>query len=182
MEIEIKAKVGDLGEIRKKLLDLGVVFTNSEQQDDSFFKPNGREMEDQAPGSSIVRIRRGKNSSFLNMKEMTPESGVWKEHETEITNPDETRRIIEKMGYSHIFDINKTREKGSIGCINVCLDNIKQLGKYIELEILGDNVDEAKQKILELLNKIAINESQIEQRGYARIISENMGVKFNNIK
>lgn len=182
MEIEVRAKVGDLEEIKNKLAGLGAEFTHSNQQDDSFFKPKGRETEDQGPGSRIIRIRKQEDKSFLTMKEMTDTSGVWGEHETEISNPEETRDMLMKMDYSHLFDLNKSREHGKLDGMNLCLDNIKQLGKYIEVEIIGDNPQEAKRKILELFQRIGVNEIQIEHRGYARIISENMGIKFKGVK
>jgi adenylate cyclase class 2 len=182
MEIEVKAKVEDLEEVKRKLIELGAEFTHSNQQDDSFFKPKGREMEDQGPGSRIIRIRKQEDRSFLTMKEMTDTSGVWGEHETEIGNPEETRDMLMKMDYSHLFDLNKVRENGKFDGMNLCLDDIKQLGKYLEVEIIGENHQEAKAKILELFQKIGINEIQIEHRGYARIISENMGIKFKGVK
>ena len=182
MEIEVKAKLDDLEEVKKKLLDLGAEFSIIKQQDDLFFKPKGREMEDTVPGSTLVRIRNQEEKSFLTMKEMTETSGVWGEHETEISNPDETKSILLKMGYSYLFDLNKKREHGKIGELNLCLDDVKQLGKYLEVEIIGDNPEEGKKKILELFERIGIKEEQIEHKGYARIIFENMGVQFKGVK
>ena len=182
MEIEVKAKVEDLEETKKKLLELGAEFTGSEQQDDSYFKPKGKEMEEQGPGSFIVRIRKEKEGSFLTIKEMTDRSGVWKEYETTVGNAEETRKMVEVMGYSHIFDINKAREFGQLNGINLCIDDVKQLGKYLELEIHGEDADDAKKKMLELFSKLGIKEEQIEHRGYARIISEKMGIKFKGVK
>ncbi len=109
MEIEVKAKVGDLAQIKKKLIELGAEFSTITNQDDYFYKPKGREMEDQGPGSMIIRVRKESKMSFLTIKAMTGTTGVWEEHETEIKNPEETRKIIEKMGYSHIFEMNKSR-------------------------------------------------------------------------
>jgi adenylate cyclase class 2 len=182
MEIEVKAKVGDLAQIKKKLIELGAEFTNSEQQDDSYFKPKGREMEDQGPGSFIVRIRKGSAKSFLTLKEMSEETGVWPEHETAVDNPGQAREILLKMGYSHLFDINKKREKAMLDGVELCLDDVKQLGKYLEAAIEAETKVGAKQKIMALLQKIGINEIQIEPKGYARIISENMGIKFRGVK
>jgi adenylate cyclase class 2 len=182
MEIEVKAKVSDLAQIKKKLIELGAEFTNSEQQDDSYFKPKGREMEDQGPGSFIVRIRKGSAKSFLTLKEMSEETGVWPEYETAIENPGQAMEILLKMGYSHLFDINKKREKGMLDEIELCLDNVKQLGKYLEIAIEADAKEGAKQKIMALFQKIGVNEIQIEPKGYARIISENMGIKFRGVK
>jgi len=181
MEIETRAKVKDLSKIRKKLIELGAKFTRAEQQDDSYFKPKGTKMENQGPGSFITRIRKG-NKITLTVKELTDRSGVWREYETEVSDLEQTKRILGKLGLVNIFDINKKREHGKIDDMAICLDDIKQLGTYLEVEIITGNPKEGKKKIAGLFKKLGIKESQIEHRGYARIISENMGIKFNNVK
>ena len=181
MEIEIKARVENLADMKKKLVELGAEFSGSEQQDDSYFKPKGREMEDQGPGSFIVRIRDG-GKSFLTLKEMSDETGVWPEWETAISNPKEMKIIMEKLSYSRIFDISKNREKGDLDGMELCLDDVKQLGKYLEVAIEADKKEGAKQRIMALFSKLQILQSQIEPKGYARIISENMGINFKGVK
>ena len=81
--------------------------------------------------------------AFLTIKEMTDESGVWHELETGVEKPDQAREIIAKMGFSHLFDINKTREKGMLGEIELCLDEVKQLGKYLEAAIEAETKEGA---------------------------------------
>jgi len=182
MEIEVKAKVDDLEDVKKKLVALGAKFSNQEKQDDSYFKQKGKENEDQVPGSFIVRIREESEKAFLTTKAMTEESGVWHELETAVSDPKQLREIIVQMGYVHMFDINKIRDKGMLDGVELCLDEIKQLGKYFEAAIEAETKNGAKQKIMALFQKIGINEIQVEPRGYARIISENNGVKFKGVK
>ena len=77
--------------------------------------------------------------------------------------------------------MNKTRTKGKLENINLCLDNVKELeGEYIEAEIISGNKENAKRKLIDLFNKIGIKEEQIEHRGYVAMLFEMQGVKFDN--
>ncbi|MBN2112484.1 class IV adenylate cyclase [Candidatus Woesearchaeota archaeon] len=181
MEIETKAKVEDLSEIKKKLIDLGAEFFYTEQQDDSYYKPKGKEMADQGPGDFITRIREGKKNQ-LAIKELTNRAGVWHEYETDISNVEQAKKILEKLGLVNIFDVNKKREHGKLDGMSLCLDDIKQLGKYLEVEVIGEDGEDGKKRIDSLFKKLGIKQSQVEHKGYARIIHERMGVRIRGVE
>ena len=178
MEIETKIKTDNLEEIKKKLVDLGANFFNTVIQEDDWFKQKGKEMETQRPGSYILRIRKQGKQSFFTFKALTETTGAWIEHETGIENPNDMQAILEKIGFKKVITITKERTFGKLGEFSICIDKVKELGNYIEFEIISNDAKQAKNKINELLKKLNISENQIEHRGYAAIIFQDMGVKF----
>jgi predicted adenylyl cyclase CyaB len=91
------------------------------------------------------------------------------------------RNILEKSNFSHVFSIIKTRTIGKLGEFELCIDDVKELGKYLEIALHSEdlkNAEGAKEKISNLIAELGFDESNVEHRGYAAIISQNMGVKF----
>ena len=50
----------------------------------------------------------------------------------------------------------------------------------IELEIISDDVDAGKKKLLELILKLGYSEKDIIHKGYVAILMERQGVKYEN--
>lgn len=178
MEIETKIKTDDLKGLKKKLESLGAKFTHTVKQSDEYYKQKGREMETQKPGSFILRIREQPDKSMFCIKVLTETTGAWIEHETKIEKPAELRKILGLAGFSKIFTITKERTYGKLDNFEICLDKIKELGNYAEFEIIADDAAKGKRTIHELFKKLNVSEKDVEHRGYAAIISQNMGVKF----
>ena len=180
MEIEIRAKVDFLEETKKKLEGLGTEFKKEIEQNDYIFKKKGTEKDVQRPGSFLLRLRKVGDKSSLTYKALTEVTGAWDEHQIKIDNFEETKNILLKIGFIEVLTMNKKRTKGKLEDFNICLDKVKELGDHIEAEIISDNKEEAKKRLIELFAKIGIKEEQIEHKGYVAILFEKKGVKFDN--
>lgn len=178
MEIEIRSKIEDLNEIKTKLESLGATFEQETEQKDRIFKRKGTENEVQKPGSFILRLRKEEDKSKLTFKALTETTGVWEEHQVNIDNFEEAENIVLKSGFVESLALNKKRIKGKLGEFNLCLDKIDELGHWIEAEIISNNKEEGKNKLIELFSKIGITE--IEHRGYVTMLFQKQGVKFKN--
>jgi adenylate cyclase class 2 len=177
VEIEVKARVSDLDKLAKKLEKLGARFEEEEHQDDFYFKEKGKEREVQRAGSILLRIRHSGRGNFFTLKGLTERVGCWEEYETEVGDADETRKILERMGYSEVLQINKKRRKGELDGFELCLDRVKQLGNYLEVGLESHDHSE-KDKIIRFLHGLGIEKKDIEERGYAAILFQNAGVVF----
>jgi len=181
MEIEARVKVENLSSLKEKLEKDGAVFEKEKKQHDVLFRPKGKEFAEQGPGDFALRIRRSGNKSILSFKALTDKAGVWIEHETEISNPDEAAEILDLIGLGKCFDMHKTRIEGKINEFVICLDDIKELGTYMEVEIIDDNAEQAKKKIIEFLQKYGFEEKDIIHKGYVRILFEKHGTVVKGV-
>lgn len=180
MEIETRAKLDNKEEIIKKLKELGWTGDNETEQKDAYFVHKTRKNELRGPGHQILRIRQSPEGNFLTFKALTEEKGVWTEHETEISDPEEIRQILLKTGFVADFVIEKKRIKGKIKDMEVCVDDFPKIGPYIECEIISDNQDSAFQRLSAFLKSLGIPEKNFEHRGYGRIFAEMAGIKFKD--
>ncbi|MEM5804620.1 MAG: class IV adenylate cyclase [Candidatus Aenigmatarchaeota archaeon] len=178
MEVETKFKTDDLEGLKKKLVKMGAKFSSPVSQVDDYYRFKGGELDPQGPGSVLIRIRRQGSKAFLTTKELTSRAGVWVEHESEIADPAETEEMLKQLGLAKVFSITKARACGKLGEYGLCLDRIKELGDYLEVEVISGDAEGAKKKIMSLMGKLGIAEKDVEHRGYAAIIFQGMGVKY----
>ncbi|RLI98359.1 MAG: class IV adenylate cyclase [Candidatus Aenigmatarchaeota archaeon] len=192
MEVEVKARISDPFAVREKLESMGSVFGDTVEHKDSYFKPKGFDSRPEGPGDFILRIRSKKShgaknpaSHWLTYKALTEMLGVWVEHETPIGNPEEAMNILEGSNFVHICTLNKKRTMGSCGDFEVHIDDVEELGKFIEVahDIDDDGEKEATQaRILEFLRKLGIDDKDIERRGYGELMGEKLGHKYHKMR
>jgi len=182
MEVEIKAKLKNLSGIKNKLLKLGAKFRESKKQIDVFYKPKNEVHSTLRPGLYILRVRESSNDKFLTFKALTSIKGVWEEYEVRIDNTKEMQKILEKIGLVKVFAIEKIRIPGHLGKFEFNLDEVKELGSFIEIGLVAKDGEKAQNKIKELYSKLGISENQLERRGYGELVVAKMGIKSNGIK
>ncbi len=114
-----------------------------------------------------LRIRRqwidGQHSAFVTFKGAKV-GGPYKsrpEFETGIDNAEMTRKIFESLGYEKRITVEKKRTVWHLDDCEVCLDEVPQLGCFVEVE--GDS-DAAIAGVLEKLN---LQNEPVLKRGYA---------------
>ena len=185
MEVEVKAKITELENFRKKLIEMGTKFNKPVTQEDRYFKPKGHEKEVSGPGNFIVRIRNEEGKHTLTTKALTEIRGAWKEFETDIEKPEEVEKMLMMFGFVNVFNLTKKREMGELEDFEVILDDVKELGNFIEIaldaEDAGDT-EEARKRIIDFFSKIGLNEDQLDKRGYGEIVGEQLGHKFEGMR
>lgn len=179
MEVEARVKVDNLEKLKQQLAGLGAEFLKEKTQVDSIFKKKGEEFKQQGSGDFILRIRESDKNIFT-FKSLTDRAGVWVEHETEIGNPEDMKKILERTGFSKAITMTKKRLQGKLGDFEVCLDDIKELGTYMEIALDSLDGNTAKKRIVELLAQLGFPKDRIIHKGYVALIFESMGVIYNS--
>ncbi|MBI2573447.1 class IV adenylate cyclase [Candidatus Woesearchaeota archaeon] len=181
MEIEARVKVQDLVIVKKKLQEMGAMFSKTVKvQKDSIFKRWGEERAAQKPGSFILRIREQGEKTFLTYKALTTTVGSWREYETEVSSAPMMVKILGEIGFVSVLEMNKSRLQGKLGEITLCLDTIKELGTFLEVEVICDDVKNGKKNLLILLEKLGFAENEIIHEGYAAMLFKQQGIVYEN--
>lgn len=100
------------------------------------------------------------------------------EHETEVSDPSELKRIIEQLGFELYSDLTKTRQKAHIGKIEICLDTVDELGDFIEAEKLTDDDADYQPIVDELwmvLEGIGVHRHDEVTDGYDVLMNKKLG-------
>mgnify|MGYP003602230391 CR=1 FL=1 len=134
-EIEIKARVVNKAQLYMNLASKNITVSDPVLQHDVVYYIDGTK--DNSPDSVWLRLRTENNArTIFTLKQQHKGLLDSIEHETIVSDADETRKIIETLGFKLYSDLTKKRQKARIGEIEICLDDVYQLGFFIEAEKL----------------------------------------------
>lgn len=182
IEVEIKVKVDNLEEIKDKVSKIGKLIKSIRQIDD-YYIPCQRDFFNQKPHPvEWLRIRTNPDKVIFEYdlsinKDADGKQECAEEYETEISNPEDFRKILNFLDFKKVITVDKQREYWMCGNIEVALDTIKDLGTFIEAEAKGDfnsNI-EAERACINFLEKLGIKDVEKKQinKGYPVLVLEN---------
>lgn len=170
-EIEIKLRVKDLSEIKKKLEASGCVLSEPISQHDVIYSLGGSNKEFQGlkKGDIVIRIRYLKDKAIFTLKKQQTGELDSLEYETVVGDPKQMDQALQALGYQPAVEVKKVRQKGKLGEYEVCLDQVESLGSFIELEKL--TVDDADPELVtnelfSVLESYGLSRKDSEGRGY----------------
>lgn len=182
VEVEIKVKVNNLEELKAKVATKGKLIKAINQIDD-YYIPCQRDFFAQKPHAvEWLRIRTNPDKVVFEYdlsvnKNAEGEQECAEEYETEISNPEEFRKILNFLDFKKVITVDKQREYWMCGDIEVALDEIKGLGPFIEAEAKGDfkNNAEAKMACINFLEDLGIKDVEKNKinKGYPVLLLEN---------
>jgi adenylate cyclase class 2 len=184
IEVEIKIEIKNLEEIRKKLSVCGKL-VKSIKQIDEYYVPFHRDFFAQKPHpTEWLRIRTNPDKVIFEYdksinKKADGEQEYAEEYETEISNVDELKKILKFLDFKKVATVDKQREYWDCGNLEVVLDNVKDLGCFIEVEAKGsfENPIAAKKACFKFLEELGIkNVENIQiKKGYPVLLLEKYG-------
>jgi len=182
IEVEIKVKVDNLEEIKNKVSAMGKLIKSIKQVDD-YYIPCHRDFFNQKPHPvEWLRIRTNPDKVIFEYdksinKNAEGEQECAEEYETEISNPDELRKILNFLDFKKIVTVDKQREYWIYENIEVALDDVKGLGYFVEAEAKGNfqNTAEAKAACINFLKNLGIKDVDTNKinTGYPVLLLEN---------
>ena len=112
------------------------------------------------PGMIVLRTRTVGDKHLLTLKKRGTKSIESKEIEFAVSDCNLCKELIRTLGYKEMVTVDKKRITTQYKDYNICIDEVKGLGSFIEIEILTDEQDKTsyyEQKMLELCLKLRIN-------------------------
>lgn len=173
MEIELRAKISNPALLEKKLSQLqGIVEKkgNERQVDIYLMQESDKERR------MVIRIRKNyeKDTAILTFKGKSngDQDIAWQDYDTTIKDPDRLERLLVDNGYVYVCLIDKVRQSFNYKDFEINVDNIRDLGLFIEIEKQGneEQVDSIKEEIIELLKILGISKNEIITQGYVQLI------------
>lgn len=89
-----------------------------------------------------------KEAAFITYKgpKLDDVSGTRVEHEIATDDGERASQLLTSLGYKSVFTVGKSRRefvrRDTDGCVTLCIDDVKGLEAYIELEILASDEKE----------------------------------------
>jgi len=167
VNIEIKARVNNYTDIQYRAEQLSDTPCQVIPQEDTFFNcPNGRiKLRELSP-------KRGQLVYYIRENIAGPKHSDYKIHETD--NPAGLKKILgEAYGIRGV--VKKVRYLYMVGQTRIHLDDVMDLGKFLELEVvLGPNQTDAEGQAIakNIMEKLGINEEDLIETAYMDLLEK----------
>lgn len=169
VEMELKASIENINEIKNELSRLGCEWGKLDEQVDKIY------LRENTIGfsSPVIRLRRCKAGIFLTLKVLEENVNTAQELETRIYDMEVMDKILSILGFRFCVLVNKKRETTFYKGFSICLDDVEGGGTFIEIEKLSDNNMDQKniyEQQKEILKKLGIDDKQLVNEKYYQII------------
>ena len=168
IEVETKAWAMErVEEIRAMLREWAEYRGEFDKRDTYFCLPGQKQ--------SLFRIRREAHAHTVTYKHKQRSAGfeVNREHEFTVGNADEFIAFSRYLGYEVCIEKHKQGELFAFGDAGIELSHIEGLGWFVEIEVLVEEQSEvqaARRRVGEVLQKLDISEDKIESRYYNEML------------
>jgi adenylate cyclase class 2 len=171
-EVELKIAVDDLAEIEYALIEQGAELEEIFNQADYYYNHPQRNF---AKTDEVLRVRQEGKKSFITYKgpKKRGELKVREEIETEIKQPNDVKKIFERLGFNYVMAVNKERKGYLLEGFRFCLDTIEGLGQYLEVELCSikvTNQKEIQQRMYQLLTQLGIKKIKPINKSYLELL------------
>ncbi len=169
-EIEVKAKVENLEVIAEKLRVLGCEISEPAIQDDTIFV-NYTTAYDEAvsgQGMNFLRLRKSNGKILFTIKQPQSNELDCLEREVEVSDAQEMKEAILLLGYHEAIQVYKTRRKTNYKEYEICLDDIRGLGTFVEVEKITENeqAEKVQEEIFSFLETLGVKKEDRIVVGY----------------
>jgi adenylate cyclase, class 2 len=138
VEIEIKVKIRNPMEVRKNLLKISRL-SKEKTQVDHYYVPTDDDYFRVSPTKEYLRVRIEGTNAILghHLCHYDDDGKLLKteENETEVGDPETIFKILESLGFVRRVTVRKHREVYDYGNYEIVLDNIEELGDFLEVEV-----------------------------------------------
>tara|TARA_Y100000310_G_C20571624_1_gene758338 strand:- start:323 stop:889 length:567 start_codon:yes stop_codon:yes gene_type:complete len=152
-------------------------------QKDTYFTPAHKNFLSTQFPYEWLRLRESEKELVLNYKHFYPEnekdSDYCDEFETKIEDP-VIRKILTSLQFKELVTVEKNRTTWMFKDVEIAIDDIKELGSFIELEITTPYTDpkKAKEYLYTLVKEIGAEIGEEDYRGYPFLLLEKRGYSF----
>jgi adenylate cyclase class 2 len=133
-EIEVKYRIVDLDALVRALESRRVALSSPLRQDDQAYAPAGWSYGMSRIGVPFARLRTQGSRHMFTVKKPVDNVLACIEHESEVTDRGQMHEALLVMGWVATVRIAKQRRTGRWGTASVCVDEVEELGAFIELE------------------------------------------------
>ncbi|MDO8513257.1 MAG: class IV adenylate cyclase [bacterium] len=156
IEIELKYKIDDIGQMTEQIEKLGAEFKQESTGVDTYYI-----VPDNPGGKKYLRVRKKDGNAELDYHYAQSETRT-DEWETGVASADMTNEILRQLGFQIDVTIEKKRTVYTYKNSELVLDEIKDLGTFIEIE--SPNEEELQSIIKELNLK---GNQRVKSMGYS---------------
>ena len=171
-EYEVKFRLSDLKNMEKHLKKLGAVYIKEEIECDTYYN---HPCKDFKKNDEVLRVRLSGKEITLTYKGPRFSDKIKARNEYNIkisSSKEDLLDFLSILGFKPAAKIQKKRRFFRYEEFEILLDEVKELGNFIEIEIKGvRDLKSAEEMLLEFAKKLGLNEKPI-LKSYLELFSE----------
>jgi adenylate cyclase class 2 len=180
MEVEMKFPAAEWKSLERRLAAWGAKELDARREEDHYFNAPDRDF---ARTDEALRLRSVGSSNYLTYKGPKRDSQTKTRTEIEIPlapnhEPAEAMtQLLKHLGYRPLAVVEKQRrvlkvDRGGF-VLEICLDDVKNVGRFVELEILApdEQLESARKVLLATAADLGLNNT--ERRSYLELLLAN---------
>lgn len=174
LEIEAKIPVADLKPIADRLTSLKAVLKDAVREEDIYFDNGAVELIKKDCG---LRLRKRLSDVhplqiILTYKGPRQESAFKSrpEYQVRLDDAEALVTIFQSLGFRESLKIQKIRQIWRLDDCEICLDDVSQLGLFVEVEGPSENI------VQSVLVKLGLNPAHHISEGYARMMAARLNL------
>lgn len=179
VEIKIKLLKEEFETIKGKIQNIGQLLSSSLETDVYYNSPNRNFLTQKNP-VEYLRVRHKNNSGKFTYKYAHMKSSKLiklDEYETKVNNPEQVNNILLALNFTKLICIDKYRETYSfMNDFEISLDNIKELGYFIEIEAKNDT----KISVEDIAKNLGLDPKTKDKEGYVILMLKQKGLLNRN--
>jgi len=175
IEVEIQVIIKNPEKAETRLNEVWK-FVKSRKQVDKYFVLPHRDFFAKDPPIEYLRVRHEEGKNHLNYSFLHFRDDGWlrstDEYETLVDEPEVVEEIFEKIGLVLKVTVKKTRKYFDCGDFEVTLDQIENLGDFMEVEAKKDfgGIDKTRKACEDFLNSLNVEYEIQKEMGYPRML------------
>lgn len=176
-EVEVKAKVENLVILIDKLKQLGCDFGKPIFQNDQIFLPKGSKLTDDLHGKNVLRIRKNNDKIIFTLKQPIANELDCIEKEVLLEKAQLMPEILELLGYYETVKVNKKRLKCKYKEYQICIDEVDDLGSFVEVEKITDEDGlKVQDELFNFLESLGVKRENRVLQGYDTLMYNKINI------
>ncbi len=170
LEREVKAALSDDALERLRHLDLSRI--DRQIQVDTYYRHPSIDF---VANDEALRIRRSDDKTIVTYKgpRLSRDTKMREEHELVVNDANEARAIFQRLGFIEVATVEKTRQRFEQKGLCVMIDDVRDLGRFIEVEVLvEDQIAQAEARVFAFLEGIGISRKNTIRESYLELLSK----------
>jgi len=176
LEIEVKIKVESFELLKKKLIDMGAELCGNGYQEDVYYNSP---VCDFGITDEALRVRySGEKAEATYKGPKLPGSSAKarKEINISVSSGQDFEKMLKRLGFRRTSVVSKQRDEYRFNETLIALDNVDDLGKFIEIEVLTEGtIENALEKIEQVKYELEIEGPHIAASYLEQILLKQSG-------
>lgn len=175
-EIELKLKLYNANDVVEFLSNNAKFLYEEHQIDDYYTPPHKNFFADMNKVTEWFRVRKTNDKNSITYKDYSKIT-YCTELESVVEAVDDVEQILVVLDFKKIVTVDKKRRSWLWKDIEISLDEVCNLGSFIELEYKGkatEEIEVVRRSLFEAINKIGAKTGENEGKGYPWLLIKKM--------